>query len=327
MSNNIYIIGAGAVGKALAVFLKMADKNVFLIRGSVDDGLKRVEKIQVILNDKTQASAEIEVSSLSNFEHLDGIIVLTNKSFGNPGLSQALKGKTNDSPIVILQNGLGIEQPFIDPAFPEIYRCVLFITSQIISENKISFKPVSVSPIGIIKGGRAVLNRVVGALSSIAFPFKAETEIQNVIWKKAIINSVFNSICPLLEVDNGIFHREEKVINIGRRIIEECVVIAGEKGIYLETEEVVERLLLISRSSDGQLISTLQDILNKRQTEIETLNFAFVDIAENLNKENLVKETKLLGEMTRLKSDLNNKKCPDKGENATCVEAGNFGSR
>jgi len=72
----------------------------------------------------------------------------------------------------------------------------------------------------------------------------------------------------------------------------------------LEADEVVERLLLISKSSDGQLISTLQDINNKRPTEIETLNFEIVNIARRLNKENAVAETKLLGELTRLKSEL-----------------------
>ena len=304
MKNTIYIIGAGAVGKTLAVFLKEAGKNVFLVRGSIDDGTSRIEKIRVVSADQTETEAEIEVCSMSNFSQLNGIIVLTNKSFGNRNLAETLEGKMNGSPLVILQNGLGVEQPFIDRDYPEIYRCVLFVTSQIISENKVSFKPVAVSPIGIIKGGPAKLTEIVGALDSSAFPFNAKADIQTVIWKKAIINSVFNSICPLLEVDNGIFHRDEKVLEIAKRVIAECIAIAQEKGIYLETDEVLERLLLISKSSDGQLISTYQDILNKRQTEIETLNFAIVEMADKLNKGNLVIETKLLGELTRLKSDL-----------------------
>jgi 2-dehydropantoate 2-reductase len=33
----IYIIGAGAIGRALAVFLRNAEKEVVLIRGSVDE--------------------------------------------------------------------------------------------------------------------------------------------------------------------------------------------------------------------------------------------------------------------------------------------------
>ncbi len=65
-----------------------------------------------------------------------------------------------------------------------------------------------------------------------------------------------------------------------------------------------ESLLQISRSSDGQLISTYQDILNKRETEIGTLNLEIAAIAKKWNKQNDIRETCLLGELTLLKSKL-----------------------
>ena len=49
MKPTIYIIGSGAIGKTLAVFLKLENKNVILIRGSVDDQAARNETIQVTL--------------------------------------------------------------------------------------------------------------------------------------------------------------------------------------------------------------------------------------------------------------------------------------
>jgi 2-dehydropantoate 2-reductase len=305
MNDNIYIIGAGAVGKALAVFLKLENRQVFILRGSVDDRSRYTENLSIELPGETRLAAGVEIGTLSSFPKLDGLIVLTNKSYGNENLSRRLKDKTGLSPIVMLQNGLGVEQCFINENFPEIYRCVLFTTSQTVSPNHLSFKPVAASPIGTIKGNERGLRRIVEQLDTPHFSFKAEADIQPVIWKKAIINSVFNSICPLLEIDNGIFQRDEKVLAIGQRVIEECVLIAAGKGIYLETDEIVERLLLISKAADGQLISTLQDIRNKRETEIETLNLEIARIAESLNREEAVRETRLLGELTKLKSELN----------------------
>lgn len=304
MKNNIYIIGAGAIGKVLAVFLKLNNVNVTLLRGSVDNMSSVKETIGVVLPGKTELEAEIEVSTLSNFTELDGIIILTTKSYGNENIAQALKGMVYNSPIVILQNGLGVEQFFNDDHFTEVFRCVLFATSQNISENKLSFKPVSVSPIGIIKGANATLNKVVELISSSNFQFKAESDIQPIIWKKAIVNSVFNSICPLLEIDNGIFYRDEGVLQIAKRIIRECVQISTANGVSLSVDQVIESLVLISKGSDGQFISTLQDIRKKRKTEIETLNFEIVRIAATLGKENLVTETKLLGELIKIKSEL-----------------------
>ena len=233
---KIFIIGAGAIGKTLAVALKLSGKDAVLVRGSVDDGSSSFEQIEVVTNDGAKLAAQIEVGTFSRLSTLYGIIALTNKSFGNDNLARTLEARAKNSPLVILQNGLGVERPFIDRDFPEVYRCVLFVTSQMISTNQIRFRQVTISPIGMIKGNTANLRSVVEQLDSPVFQFKAETDIQTVIWMKAIINSVFNSICPLLEIDNGVFHRETQVRDIAKRVISECAAIAKEHGIDREAD-------------------------------------------------------------------------------------------
>ncbi len=302
---KIYIIGAGAIGKALAVCLNSQGKDVQLIRGSVDDGSFCKEEITLQLNSDSEITAKIEFSTLSNYTKLDGLIVLTNKSYGNETLAKKLKGKIKNSPIVILQNGLGIERPFIENGFPEIYRCVLFATSQNISQSTVSYKPVAKSPIGTIKQNNTQLKTIVNELDSPNFRFVADDEIQKVIWKKAIANCVFNSICPLLEVDNGIFIRDEDVFAMGKNMIQECILIAKNKGVDIDIPEMEKMVLNISRMSDGQFISTLQDIRNKRETEIDTLNLEISRMAKEMSLEHQIWETKLLGELTQLKSKLN----------------------
>ena len=303
-NQTIYIVGAGAIGKVLAVFLKLQQKDVLLIRGSVDHQASKIQSIHVEMA-SASFDASIEVTTLENLEKLNGIVVLTNKSFGNKDLAHRLKPKLNGSPIVVMQNGLNIEQSFIDAGFTDIYRCVLFATSQLVSDHTLRFQPVATSPIGVIKGNNQNLELIITELNSPNFPFQAETDIQPLIWKKTISNSVFNSVCSLLDVDNGIFHRNERAVAIAKRVIKECAVVAKISGVILKEEDVVENLLKISKSSDGQLISTLVDIKNKRKTEIDTFNFAIAGIAEKYNQESLVVETKLLGELTKLKSELN----------------------
>ncbi len=301
--NHIYILGSGAIGKALAVFLRISGQKVTLIRGSVNDGSVKTERIRVEMQDGTVSEADIEIRTLDTLPEIDGIIVLANKSFGNQQLAVSLKGKTGNSPIVLLQNGLGVEQPFVEQEFSELYRCVLFVTSQAVDDLTVRFKPVGVSPIGIEQGSYDHLENIVEQLHTPEFSFKSEANMEHIIWKKAIANCVFNSVCPLLEADNGIFHRNAGALEIARRIIAECVTIAKTKNVLLEPIEVEESLLLISKSSDGQLISTLQDIRKGRRTEIDTLNFEIVRIADSLNISEAVRETKLLGELTKIKSE------------------------
>ncbi len=305
MNPPIYIIGAGAIGKVLAVFLQGAGKQVVLVRGSVSNEPTLNSKIEVNLIDKSSISEEIKLLTLDKLREMNGLVVLTNKSFGNSALAGKLKLIAKNSPLVLLQNGLGVEDPFINEGFKAIYRCVLFATSQPTSENVYRFQPVAESAIGVIKGDKAQLDFIVSELNNPNFPFRTENDIQKIIWKKAISNVVFNSVCPLLEIDNGIFHRNEKALALATRVIEECIVIANEAGVLLSAHEVLENLLKISKASDGQLISTLQDIRSHRPTEIDTFNFAVVAMAKKFGKEHLVAETKLLGELTKLKSELN----------------------
>ena len=169
----VYIIGTGAIGKALAVCLSNDGRKVVLLRGSVDNGETQRENIRVILPSQEIIEAEVTLDTLGNYGSLEGLVVLCNKSYGNAALADALKQKIGHSPIVLLQNGLGVEQPFIE--FPAVYRCVLFVTSQPVSATELNFKPVAVSPIGRIRGGdETSLDQIAALLNTPYFGFRAE---------------------------------------------------------------------------------------------------------------------------------------------------------
>lgn len=301
---HIYIVGYGAIGKTLAVFLKISGKQVTIIRGSIAEGKTYSENIRVQMVDGSVYQATIDIMTLQTADDINGIVVMTNKSFGNERLAAALKNKTGKSPVVLLQNGIGVERPFIAWCFPEVYRCVLFVTSQVVDAGIVRFKPVATCPIGVECGSSEMLEEVVSHLNTPYFSFRSDPSIRLVVWKKAIVNCVFNSVCPLLEVDNGIFHREEAALDIAKRIIAECIAIARATGIDLHEEDVEASLVQISRFSDGQEISTLQDIRRGRPTEIETLNYEVVRLAKEVGLENVVRETQLLGELIKIKSDM-----------------------
>jgi 2-dehydropantoate 2-reductase len=298
----IYIIGNGVIAKALAVALTIHGKKVIILRGSVDDTADYRETISVETGEQT-LKAEIRISTLTNYPELDGIILLTNKSFGNEQLAGKLMDKAKKSPIVFLQNGLQIEESFMKRGFNDLYRCVLFATSQSISKLEVRFRQIAASPVGIISGSIETLQNIVKEISTDTFAFKTEERIQVVIWKKVITNCVFNSICPLLEVDNGVFHRNDDALQIAKTVISECIAVSEKLGIDLTEDDVLQNVLSISKISDGQKISTYQDILNGRQTEIETLNFAVNKVAKDLGNIG-IPVTALLGQLTKIKADL-----------------------
>lgn len=304
-NTEIYIIGSGAIGKALAVFLKRENKYVKLIRGSIDN-IPNIENDIIVIGKDYTFQEKITTTTFSNLSSINGIVLITTKTFGNKQIAKKLKGLKGNFTIVLLQNGLNIERPFKN--FDKVYRCVLLSTSQVTGENEVTFKTVSASPIGNLEGENEGLGDLIMQINSPQFKFREEPNISKYVWSKVIANCVFNTICPLLEIDNGIFHRTTNAKVLAEAIVEECVSLAKVKGITLDRNEIMESLILISQKSDGQLISTYVDILNNRQTEIESLNLEIAKIADEVGKPELVKNTKLLGQLIQIKSnEINNK--------------------
>lgn len=184
----------------------------------IDDGAERV-------------SAEVETVPLSGLGDLEGTMVVTAKAYANPTIARELAGKAAKGPVVILQNGVGVEKPFLEAGFPTVLRCVLYATGQAVCEHEFRFRPIASSPIGVVSGSQPDLQACVEALNTAQFPFHAETNIQREVWKKAIINSVFHSVCPLLEVDNGIFVRSEAAASLALEVVRECLAVADRPDL------------------------------------------------------------------------------------------------
>src|ERR1700744_2942003 len=98
MTNRIYIIGAGTIGSALAVFLRQQQREVTLVKASKQI-LPHKETIEVVLKDGGIISEAIDTIALDNMAELDGLIVITVKSFANETIAGKLKAKAGTSPI------------------------------------------------------------------------------------------------------------------------------------------------------------------------------------------------------------------------------------
>lgn len=304
MASTAYILGAGAVGWTLAAYLTYAGREAVAVRVSRDD--VSAAPVNITINGADGVLAvPVKTISLSRLHQLDGPVVVTTKSHANTALATALAVRSISGPIVILQNGIGVEDAFLArPEFPRIYRCILYVTAQTQAENAVTFRWVNPSPVGVVRGSEEDLRVCVEDLSTPAFPFCAEPDIQREIWRKTIINAVFNSICPLLDVDNGIFARDEAVLTLARSVVDECLVLSRAQGLSLTESEIMDQVLRISRGGDGVLISTLQDLKNHRPTEIEFLNLGLARVAAAMTPKIDLNRTELLGRLVLAKSRL-----------------------
>jgi 2-dehydropantoate 2-reductase len=303
-TETVHVLGTGAVGLPLAAYLASAGRTVIAVRtGNVS---APVERTTVVIRGDALATDTISLDlvRLDELPKLDGIVVITAKAFANPAIAATLRARAFGGPVVILQNGLNVEAPFLANLGGEIYRGVLYVTSQTEAKRAAMFRQIASCPVGIVRGTEAGLRDCVAAITTPRFRFHAESDIRREVWKKTIINAVFNSICPLLDTDNGVFARDEVAADLSRQIVRECLVLARSQGIDLDEAGVIEQAMRISRGSDGVLISTLQDIRAGRSTEIESLNLAIARLAAESAPPIELPCTEFLGRMIQAKSRL-----------------------
>ncbi len=305
---SVYVLGAGAIGMPLAVHLANAGRRVTAVRTSTGDRDPQMVEVTIAGANGKTARSVLEMVSLARLTSLPGIVVVAVKSYANDLIALKLREREVLGPVVIMQNGVGVEDPYLDLPMLRVYRSVIYATGQKDGDGCYTFIPITASPIGAVRGDVQELERLVGTLNTPDFPFTALTNIQQEVWKKATINAVFNSICPLLEVDNGIFVRDETAARLAREVVDECVMVMQRMGFEVKADDVMQQLLAISRRSDGQLISTLQDINHGRETEIEHLNLAIAHRAAAVAPEVKISTTKMLGEMVKIKSMLRKKR-------------------
>nr|WP_281387986.1 ketopantoate reductase C-terminal domain-containing protein [Puniceicoccus vermicola] len=303
---RVYILGGGAVGAPLAAFLTMSGREVVLVRmrSGVADSSQSTW-VEVTMGDES-IRAKVPTVAFEDLRGVNGVIVVTCKTYANERVAEGLRRVYRAGPIVLAQNGLNVERAFQDQGFPNLGRAVLYLTSQS-SEDRAGlsyqFRSIADSLVGTLCGDAREIREAVKTLQTDRFPFSYCDALEGPVFKKAIVNVIFNSICPLLDVDNGIFARGRSLLPLVRSLIRECLQLVGAKGLELSEEEILESVERISQNSP-QLISTLQDLRAGRQTEIDSLNFAFVEMAEGIDPEMRLPLVHALGDLIRAKSEL-----------------------
>lgn len=283
---KIGIAGSGAVGGYLGALLKRAGHDVvFLARGKHFEAME-ANGLTVISDDEKFVVDGTFTNSIHTFLDAE-LIIFSVKSTDTFKMAEQINALGNDQAIILtVQNGVDNEE----------------ILSDIFGKNRIlssaTYMSSSVERPGVIKK-TGVVKLLIGALhekskqtcqhicdvlKEAGIDTTITDDIVTAKWRKAVWNTTFNPISALSLANVGEILDDEELRLTAETVCREVLEVASKNGISLGDKmfDVIFRQAEFAREHNP---SMLQDRLNNKPMEVESLIGYFVKLARKLNVE------------------------------------------
>ncbi|MBI6875503.1 ketopantoate reductase family protein [Clostridium aciditolerans] len=276
---KIAIIGAGAMGSLYGGYLSRAGEDVYLVdiwQSHIDEinsnGLiiKEGEE-EIVVYPKAFSKAE-EIGSV-DLAIIFVKSILTEKALAN---NKAILG--SNTLVMSLQNGYGnIEQIEKYVKSENIIAGTTAHGATMLGPGNIKHAGNGVTHIGWLKNNKNnSIEQIAAALKRAGFDTNISDNVMELIWSKLIVNVGINALTAILEVENGKLLDIDETKYLMKLAVEEAIDVAEALGVKFNRDETIEKVMQVAYNTAENKSSMLQDILNKRKTEIETINGAIV---------------------------------------------------
>jgi 2-dehydropantoate 2-reductase len=271
------IVGPGAMGCLFAARLKIADFDVTLL----DHNEGRADKLNqqgiIVEGVSGEYSARVPVLVKGDLNGFD-FVLLCVKSNKTGAAAESLKNILSPETIVVtLQNGIGNLEILGDVFGNE--RVLGGVTAEgatLLEWGKIRHAGMGSTVIGPGRSVGGPAEKLAAALNKAGFNVETSENVEGLLWGKLIINAGINALTAITRLKNGRLPELQGTSLIMEALVNEAVAIAKAKGIELPFADPLSRVIDVCRKTSGNIASMLQDVLNKRETEIDFINGAIV---------------------------------------------------
>jgi 2-dehydropantoate 2-reductase len=291
------IYGAGAIGSFIGFLLsdtaamkgQLVDDVALLGRkGHIEE--IRANGLKIDLFDKTKfVKFRNCFSSLAELDRSDftpDLVVICVKTHSLPRVrdeileSGLLAGKLRGATIVLLMNGMGNKELFAFPS-KNVYEGFTSIGVKFPKDGLVELKGTAktVMENGI---GAEIKEFLAQRFDSNNFDIEFVPEFKAQQWNKLFVNSVINPITALTGGNNGIVLCEPLRSTV-KKIVEECLEVARKEEIDAEADAVLEFVLSVASKTSMNTSSMLSDTINRKRTEIESINGYVIRAAKKHN--------------------------------------------
>ncbi len=282
---KITIVGPGAMGCLFTALLTRADSdNEVWLLDKDRARAKRIRTKGIILEGVENFRSRVNITADPNAIRHTELVIICTKSYDTEAALASVKPLLkDDTNILSLQNGIGNLELIADLVGEDRTVCGMITHgATLIEDGRVRQvgKPEAVigKPIGKISKDLRHLSSV---LSSAGIQTKISRDINGVIWSKLIINSGINALALICRLSNGGLLKYEDTKELMRQAVMEAAKVAQKKKIKLIFDDPVNKAETVCRKTASNTCSMLQDMMHKKETEIDFINGAVVRHAKS----------------------------------------------
>jgi 2-dehydropantoate 2-reductase len=281
---NILICGAGAMGSLFGAKLTLAGHSVWLTSHWAEHiAAIRANGIELHTLDGTVQQIPLPILAPDDPHPTDieiAFISVKSRQTANAAHQAALSLAPHGIAIT-MQNGVGNVEVLANAVGTE--RAFLGVTAHgatLLAPGVVRHTGQG-STIVATEPDPATATHLAELLTGAGFPTTLETNIEEVLWRKLIVNVGINALTAILDVPNGALIENRAAQAIVREAIAEAIRVAHAKGIAL-ADDGAERALEVAERTAPNISSMLADIRRGVETEIDVMNGAVVREGERL---------------------------------------------
>lgn len=269
---QIVILGAGAVGSAYGALLSR--RNDVLLVGRPEH-VRAINARGLVVEEDEEGTYKLPaVTSLKGVSH-DTLILVATKAYDLPDALKPIRDLIHqDTVVLLLQNGLGIEETASRAlkGRGEIIRGLATLASEMLAPGRIRHWKGQT-----ILGAGTASARVAQVLEDGGLAVRIARDFATEVWKKLVVNCVINPLTAILQVRNNEIGGD-LLAGIRHAVVREVVAVGVAEGISLKSDLVDLVDQLIPRYKNRS--SMLQDVTRGNRTEIDFINGKVVELGK-----------------------------------------------
>jgi len=276
---RVVIVGAGAMGSLFGFLLYRAEKNIWLLdKHSELTGHIREKGLTVEgASGKHVVSIPI-TTKVNDIQWADLLIIFVKAYDTTRAILDAKPLIRQDSVVLTLQNGIGNVEAIVNVIGRE--KTIAGTTAHgatVLRPGHIRHAGTGETIIGELHGQQTErLVEIRNFLGSAGIAVNITQDVTSLLWSKLLINAGINPLTGITGLPNGALLDFEETRKIMHRSVNEAKDVASRKGIRLIYEDHLQKVDSVCQATARNISSMLQDLRNKKRTEIDFINGALV---------------------------------------------------